>query len=57
MMLRNLLVPRVLKFNTSRFFAHKLVEKLENEKQELFLDTEYCILVVFKRRIKEIKIK
>jgi isopentenyl-diphosphate delta-isomerase len=39
-------VPSINFFSKSRFsFAHKLVQADEGEKQELFLDSENCILV------------
>ena len=43
----NKIVAPAINFVTkSRFsFAHKLAESVESEKQELFLDTENCILV------------
>ncbi|CRL00937.1 CLUMA_CG014193, isoform A [Clunio marinus] len=43
---KELLKPVKSLFSKSRYsFAHKLAESVENEKQELFLDRENCILV------------
>ena len=40
------IVPSLAQMSKSHFsFAHKLVETVESEKQELFLDKENCILV------------